>query len=248
MLPESGGADELEGSEEDVGEHRAVEAAGVGVAQGGVVTGEEGDAVGEEVLGGVGEGEGGATLDDSLPQEIGEVAVPGDFAEADNDANFRERGDFGGEMGGAVADLLRRGLVAGRGAADDGADPELAELEAVVTMDGDGFAGEAELVQDGVHEVAGAVAGEGAAGAIGSVGSGGETENEDAGVGVAEAGDRFGPVLLIAVGLSAGLADGLAVVAEPGAAIAGGDGLLHLIDDVQGMEFARGLGAHVASS
>ena len=80
-------------------------------------------------------------------------------------------------------------------------------------MEGDGFAGEAELVEDGVHEVAGAVAGEGAAGAVGSVSSGGEAEDEDAGVGIAEARDGFGPVFLITVGFTAGFADATAIVA-----------------------------------
>ena len=106
-----------------MGEHGTVEAAGVGVAEGGVVAAEEGDAVGKEVLGGVGEGEGGAAFDDSLLEQMGEVAVPGDLTEADDDADSGQSGDFGGEMGGAVADFLRGGLVAGRGAADDGADP-----------------------------------------------------------------------------------------------------------------------------
>ncbi len=226
-----GEAGEFEGAEEDVGEHRTIEAAGVGVAEGGVVAAEEGEAVGEEVLGAVGEGEGGAAFDDSLPEEMGEVAVPGDLAEADDDADFGEGGDLGGEVGGAVADLLGRGLVAGRGAADDGADPELAELEAVVAADGHGFGGEAEFVEDGVHEVAGAVAGEGAAGAVGSVGAWGEAEDEDAGVAVAEAGDGLGPVLLVAVGFAAVLADAAAVVAEPGAAGAGDDGVLELVEN-----------------
>ena len=66
----------------------------------------------------------------------------------------------------------------------------MTELEAVVAVDRAWFAGEAELVQDGVHEVAGAVAGEGAAGAVGSVSAGGEAKNEDAGTGIAEAGNR----------------------------------------------------------
>ena len=194
-----GEAGEFEGAEEDVGEHRTVEAAGVGVAKGGVVAAEEGEAVGEEVLGTVGEGEGGTAFDDSLAEEMGEEAVPGDLAEADDDADFGEGGDLSGEVGGAVADLLRGGLVAGRGAADDGADPELAELEAVVAADGHGF--------------------------------GGEAEDEDAGVGVAEAGDGLGPVLLVAVGFAAVLANATAVVAEPGAAGAGDDGALELVEN-----------------
>lgn len=208
-----GDSEEFHGTEKDVREHRTIEATGVGVAEGGVVAAEQGKAVGEEIFSAVGEGEGGATLDDSLPEEMGEVAVPGDLAEADDDADFGECSDFIGEMRGAVADLLRGGLVAGRGAADDGADPELAELEAVVAADGDGFGGEAELVEDGIHEVSGTVAGERAAGAVGSVGAGGEAEDEDAGVAVAESGNGPCPVLLITVGFTASLADSTAVVA-----------------------------------
>lgn len=242
-----GDTDELHGTEKDVREHRTIETAGVGVAEGGVVTAEEGEAVGEEVLGAVGEGVGGAAFDDSLPEEMGEVAVPGDLAEADDDANFGERGDLCGEMGGAVANLLWSGLVAGRGAADDGTDPELAELEAVVAADGHGFGGEAELVEDGVHEVSGAVAGEGATGAIGSVGSGGEAEDEDAGVAVAEAGDGLSPVFLVAVGFAAVLADAAAVVAQSGTASAGGNAVLQQLEDVQVIDGARLLGTHGTS-
>ena len=194
-------------------EHRTIEAASVGVAEGGVVAAEQGEAVGEQVFGTVGEFEGGTTLDDSLPEEMGEVAVPGDLAEADDDSNFGERGDFVGEVGGAVAHLLWGRLVAGRGAADYRADPELAELEAVVAADGDGFGGEPELVEDGVHEVSGAVAGEGAAGAVGSVGTGGEAEDEDAGVAVAESWNGPCPVFLVTIGFTAGLADRVTVVA-----------------------------------
>ena len=163
-------------------------------------------------------------------EEMGEVAVPGDLAEADDDAHFRERGDLGGEMRGAVADLLGRGLVAGRSATDDGADPDLAQLEAVVAADGVGLGGEAEFVEDGVHEVAGAVAGKGSPRPVGSVGSWGEAQDEDAGVGIAEAGNGLGPIFLIAVGFAAGLADAADVSDEASAAGAGGDGVLYLRD------------------
>ena len=73
----------------------------------------------------------------------------------------------------------------------------MSQLEAVVAGDGAGFAGEAEFVEDGVHEVAGAVAGEGSAGAVGSVGAGGEAEDEDSGAGVAKARNGAGPVGLV---------------------------------------------------
>jgi hypothetical protein len=104
----------------------------------------------------------------------------------------------------------------------------VAEFEAVVAVDGMRLAGEAELVQDGVHEVAGAVAGEGAAGAVGSVGAGGEAKDEDAGAGVSEAGNGAGPVGLVLVGAAFGLAYVATVVAEAGTKLAGGDGLMNL--------------------
>ncbi len=43
-------------------------------------------------------------------------------------------------------------------------------------------------MQDGIHEVAGAVAGEGTAGAVGSVSAGSEAEDEDSGTRIAKAG------------------------------------------------------------
>ena len=100
-------------------------------------------------------------------EQMRQIAVEGDLAQADDDADASEGVDLGGEVAGAVANLLRERLVAGRGASNDGADPGMAELEAVISGDGAVFGGEAEVVEDGVHEVAGAVTGEGAAGAVG---------------------------------------------------------------------------------
>lgn len=180
---------QLAGADEDSGEHDAVEAAGIGVAQRGMVAGEEMDAVGQPVLCAVGEAIGGAGPNDIGVKEMGEEAVEGDLAEADDDADSWECGELMHEVLAAVADLLRERLVAGRSAADDGGDPGVAELEAVVAVDGLGLVGEAELVEDGVHEVAGAVSGEGATGTVGSVGTGSEAQQEHAGVRIAEAGD-----------------------------------------------------------
>jgi len=59
-------------------------------------------------------------------------------------------------------------------------------------------------VEDGVHEVAGAIARERAAGTVGSMGSGSQAEDEDAGARVAEAGNGAGPVDLVDVGATAG--------------------------------------------
>ncbi len=99
-------------------------------------------------------------------------------------------------------------------------------------------------MQDGIHEVAGAVAGEGAAGAVGSVSARSEAEDEDAGVGIAEARNRLSPVLLVSVGFAAGLADAADIGDEAGAAGAIGNGLLERIKDGEGMSGDRPLGAH----
>jgi len=93
------------------------------------------------------------------------------------------------------------------------------------------FAGQAEFVQDGIHEVAGAIAGEGSAGTICTVGSGSEAEDEDAGTRVSEAGNGTSPVGLILVGAAFGLADAPAVLTETRAKLAGDDGFMNLRKD-----------------
>ena len=214
---------EFPGAGEDAGEHGAIEAAGVGVAQRGVVAAKQAQSVGQGVLGLVGEAVIGAAGDDASFEEMGEESVPRDLSEADNDADAGQCVDLGCEMDGAVANLLGRGLVARRSAADDGADPGVAQAQAVVAGDSAGFRGEAQLVKDGVHEVPGAVAGEGATGAVGSVRTGSEAEDEDARARVAETGNRTRPVIMVLVGAAAGLADAGAVLAQAGTEFAGDD-------------------------
>jgi hypothetical protein len=219
--------------QKDSREHGAIEAASVGVAQGWVVCGKQMQAVGKKILGAVGEAVLGFAGDDACFDQEREIAVEGYLSQADDDADTRQSLDLSGEMTGAVANLLGVRLVAGRGASDDGGDPGVAELEAVVAADGAGFAGEAELMKDGIHEVAGAVAGEGAAGAIGSVGAGREAEDEDSGAGVAKAGDRPGPIDLVLIGTAFGFADAATVGAKAGAALAGDDGFMNLLEELR---------------
>jgi hypothetical protein len=69
-------------------------------------------------------------------------------------------------------------------------------------------------VQDGVHELTGGVSGKGTAGAVAAVSSRGEAENEDAGVGVSEAGDGTGPIGAIEIGAALLGSDALAVLDE----------------------------------
>jgi hypothetical protein len=180
-----------------------------------MVAGEEAQAVGQEILGSVGEGVDGFLLDDAGVEQVGEVAVECDFSETDYDPDAREGLDFSGEMFSAVADLLGEGFIAGRSAADDGGDPCVAKAEAVVAGDGAGFGGEAKIVENGVHEIAGAVSGEGAAGAVGTMSAGGEAKDKDACFGITEAGDGTGPVGLVLIGAAAGFADAATVVTKP---------------------------------
>jgi len=60
-----------------------------------VVTAEEGDVVGEKIFCAVGEGVSGAAFDDAFVEQVGEIAIPRDFAEADDDADFAQGGDLG---------------------------------------------------------------------------------------------------------------------------------------------------------
>jgi len=196
-----------------------------------VIGGEQVEAVRELVMRSVGEAVLRFASDDAGLEQIGEVAVEGNLSEGDDDADSRQGLDFAGQVRGAVAEFLGGGFVSWRRAADDGGDPGMAELQAVVAGDGLWFGGKAELVEDRVHEVAGAVAGEGAAGAVGSMGAGGEAKDEDAGARVSEAGNRTAPVGLVLVGAAFGLGDALAVGAESGTALTGDDGMMNLVED-----------------
>ena len=219
--------------QEDPSEHGAVEAAGVGVTQGRVVSGEQMQAVGEKILGTVGEAVLGSAGDDAGFEQEGQVTIEGDLSEADDDTDSRQGLNFSGEVVGAVADLLGERFVAGRGAAYDRGYPGVAQLQTVVAVDGARFAGEAEFVQDRVHEVAGAVAGEGSACSVSSVGAWGEAEDKDSGPGVTKARDGAGPVGLVDIGAAFGFADSSAVFAKTGAALAGDDEPVNLLKELR---------------
>lgn len=160
---------------------------------------------------------------------MADTAVEGYLSQTDDDFDAWQCGDFCGEVLAAVADLLREWFVSGRGAADDGGDPCVVKLEAVVASDGSGFVSEAEVVQDGVHEVTGAVPGEGASGAVGTMCSGSESNDEDTGARVSKAGDGACPVGLVLVGAAASGSDALAVGAEAGTEFAVDDVVLNLL-------------------
>lgn len=167
--------------------------------------------------------------DDAGVQKIGEIAVEGDLSQADNDANASQGLDLARQVRGTVADLLWRRFVAGRGAMDDRRDPHMAKLETVIAGNSFGLAGKAQLVQNGVHKVAGTVSGEGAASAVGPVGSRGKAEDENAGAGVSESGDRASPIGLVLIGAATSFSDSAAIVAKPRAKLAIDDGFANLL-------------------
>ena len=106
---------------------------------------------------------------------------------------------------------------------NDRSDIRVAQLQAVVACDCALFGSESEIVEDGIHEVARAIAREGSAGSIRSVGAGCKAQDEHPGAGVAEAGNRFSPVGLVDEGAATYLADPSAVGAQAWATFAGND-------------------------
>ena len=95
------------------------------------------------------------------------------------------------------------------------------QLESVIAVSRARLRCESRLMKHGVHEVSGTVAGEGASRAIGAVRSGGETEDNHAGVGIAEAENRLAPVVAIFVSTTFFARYLLAVNHEAGTASAG---------------------------
>jgi aldose 1-epimerase len=163
--------------------------------------------------------------DDFRIHQVREIAIPGDLAQADDHSQARQRCDLSGEMRRAVADLLGSRLVTGRSAADDRSDPGMTQAETIIAGDPARLRGEAEGVQDRIHKVAGAIAGEGAACAIGAVGARRKPEDKNAGAGVAEPGNGPRPVFMVDVSATALLADARTVGAQANAALTGNDGV-----------------------
>ena len=131
-----------------------------------------------------------------------QVGVEADLAQRDDDADARERGDLGVEMRQTTDDLFRRWLVVGRRAAHGGGDERVAQPQAVVRMLRRRDVRETGAVQRGHQEIAGAagaVAGEDAAGAIRAVSRRREADDQQPRARVAETGNGFAPVDLVAI-------------------------------------------------
>lgn len=152
------------------------------------------------------------------------VDIEGEAAEDDDALEVFEEFDFAFEEGLASTDFGGVGFVVGRSAADRSGDPGVTQGETVVAMGGGGLVGEAGFVESAEEKIAGAVAGEDAAGAVGTVGTGGKAENEEAGGGVAEAGDGAAPVGFRLIGAALDDGDVGAVFAKSRALVTGDDG------------------------
>ena len=206
-----------------MGVHGGREAASLGVLLAGMIDAEEASGRGGELgFGAVGERESGARGDLAALLQDFKVGVPGDFSEGQDGARLEDF-QFAQEIAAAIREFGRKRFVGGRSTADRGGDVGVFQLEAVVASDGSGLIGEAGFVEGVEKKIAGAVAGEDAAGAIAAVGSGGEPENEELRKRIAETGDGFAPVGPIAKGAAFFLRDFFTVNDEARAFAAGDD-------------------------
>ena len=82
----------------------------------------------KKVMDPVGETERRFAGDDAGLQQMGQIAVKGDLPQTYDDANSRQRLNLASEMRGTVSNLLGLRFVAGRGAADDGGYPGMAQF------------------------------------------------------------------------------------------------------------------------
>jgi hypothetical protein len=188
----------------------------------------------EKILGSVGETVFRFASDDSGMQEMHKIGVEGDLSEAYDDTNARQSPNLSRQMRGAVADLLRKGFIAGRCATDHGRDPGMPKFETVVAGNGAWFAGEAQVMQDWIHEVAGSVTGKRTACTIRSMGAGRQAKDKNSGSWVAKSGNGASPIGLVLVGAPPGFSDASTVFAQAGAALAGDDGFVNLLEEGRG--------------
>ena len=150
--------------------------------------------VGQRRFGAVAEARAGPEPDDRRQRGVREPA------ERDVHPSLLQRRQLALQERPARVALLRRGLVARRGAADRGDDVGAVQPQPVVAPRARRLVGQPGPVQRAVEPVARAVAGEHPPGPVGAVGRRGQADQDDPGVRVAEAGHRAAPVLLVAEG------------------------------------------------
>ena len=133
------------------------------------------------------------------PASTRQVESQASLPSVDDHPHAGQRGPLRLEERQAGVELLRRRLVVRRRAAHRGGDPGVAQRQAVAPRLGDREAGEAGGVHRRHQEQAGAIAGEHPAGAVGAVRAGRQADDQQARLGIAEAGQRAAPVGLVAI-------------------------------------------------
>lgn len=156
-----------------------------------------------------------------LALQVIQIGIESDFAQGDDDIYFAQSSDFPIEKRRAVGKFLRHGLVRRWSTAHGGRNIKVLQLETVVAISGVGLVGKSGFIQHGIHEFAGCVAGEGTPGAVGAVSAGGESHDQHARIGIAEAGDWLTPILAIEISAAFHACDLLAIFDQARTARAG---------------------------
>ena len=102
-------------------------------------------------------------------------------------------------------------------------DVAIDEIQSVIGGDGGRLICEARLVEGPIEEVSRSIPGEHSTGAVGPMGSGGESNNQHLGIDWTKRGHRFAPVLPVLVRFPFRLRDARAMNSQPGAFVAGDD-------------------------
>jgi len=154
------------------------------------------------------------------------IAVESDLTQGHHDADVGEQPQLVHEEGPAPVEFLGQGFVARGRAADRGRDVAVHQAHPVVPRNRLGLAGEAEPVQGAVEPVATAVSGEHPSSAVATVRRWCEAHDQQAGLDVPEAGDGFPPIRPAVETTRFPMCDLLTVGHEPGAPVAGNDGVV----------------------
>jgi len=107
--------------------------AGVGVLKGGMIAGDDGQAIGQREFGAVAERQSGARGQCIDTPQMREQSVKSDPPQTDHDAEIFEQAQFLVKQGSAIAKLFERRLIPRGCAAGDGTDPQAGESHAVVS-------------------------------------------------------------------------------------------------------------------
>ena len=192
--------EEAADSVEDFGVHGGGDAAGLRVLLAWMVDAKQTRSSGRDFgFGPVREFEARARSNRTALFENVEVGVPGDFAQRKDRFRFQDF-QLAFQIAAAIQDFSRERLVFWGSAAAGCGDVGVDELQAVVAVKGSGLICEACFVQGSVKEIAGAITGEHAAGAIRAVCGGRESQNQQLRLGINKTGNGFAPILPFAIG------------------------------------------------